>query len=84
MANNSPLAMGASVWTENISLALEVAGGLQAGTVWVNSHGTIDAAAGFGGGKLSGSGRVGSRRVRGLVFWYVCVCMCVRIYACVH
>ncbi|XP_076445387.1 aldehyde dehydrogenase family 16 member A1-like [Babylonia areolata] len=62
MANNSAFAMAASVWTENVSLALEVCGGLQAGTVWVNSHNMVDAAAGSGGAKQSGSGRVGSRR----------------------
>ncbi|KAK7107473.1 aldehyde dehydrogenase family 16 member A1-like [Littorina saxatilis] len=62
IANNSTLAMAASVWTENVSLAMEVTAGLQAGTVWINSHNTVDAAAGFGGAKQSGSGRVGSRR----------------------
>lgn len=63
IANNSTFAIGASVWTENVSLALEVVAGLQAGTVWVNCHNMVDAAAGFGGAKQSGSGRIGSRRV---------------------
>lgn len=63
LANHCTLAMAASVWTENVSLALEVAAELQAGTVWVNSHNSVDAAAGFGGAKQSGSGRMGSRRV---------------------
>ncbi|KAL8594169.1 hypothetical protein ACOMHN_018109 [Nucella lapillus] len=62
IANNSNFAIGASVWTENVSLALEASAGLQMGTVWINSHSTDDAAAGFGGPRLSGSGRVGSRR----------------------
>lgn len=62
IANNSALAMSASVWTEDISLAMEVAYELQAGTVWINSHSSADAAAGSGGPKQSGSGRVGSRR----------------------
>lgn len=67
LANNSPYAMAASIWTENITLALEVAAAVQAGTVWINSHNLCDAAAGVGGPKHSGSGRSGGRRV-GTIF----------------
>ena len=62
-SNNTVYSMAASVWSEDISLALEVSNLLQAGTVWINSHNTTDACAGAGGSRLSGSGRVGSRRV---------------------
>ena len=77
IANHTHFGMAASVWTENVSLALETASHLKVGTVWVNSHNTADAAAGAGGGKRSGSGRVGGRRVRVTIFsvlLLVCVC----------
>ena len=48
LANNTRFGLGSSVWTENISLALEVALSIKAGTCWVNSHNLFDAAAGFG------------------------------------
>ncbi|WOI48190.1 aldehyde dehydrogenase family protein [Acidovorax sp. BLS4] len=46
-----------SVWTQNLSQALEYSDRLQAGTVWVNSHTLIDANLPFGGMKQSGTGR---------------------------
>jgi aldehyde dehydrogenase (NAD+) len=61
LANNSPYGLAASVWTENINLALDIAPQLQAGTVWVNSTNLFDAAAGFGGYRESGFGREGGR-----------------------
>jgi aldehyde dehydrogenase (NAD+) len=61
LANNSPYGLAASVWTENINLALDMAPKLQAGTVWVNSTNLFDAAAGFGGYRESGFGREGGR-----------------------
>ena len=63
LANNTMYGLGASVWTENVSLALEVAIGLKSGAVWVNSHNLFDAAAGFGGYKQSGYGRDGGKEV---------------------
>ena len=36
LANNTRYGLGASVWTEHVSLALEVALSIKAGTVWVN------------------------------------------------
>nr|KAG5703965.1 hypothetical protein BaRGS_020562 [Batillaria attramentaria] len=62
LANNSAYAMAASVWTESVTLAFEVGSLLQAGTVWINCHNVSDAAAGVGGGRLSGSGRTGGKR----------------------
>lgn len=61
LANQSRYGLAASVWTENLSLALEVALSIKAGTVWVNGHNMFDAAAGFGGYRESGYGRDGGK-----------------------
>jgi aldehyde dehydrogenase (NAD+) len=61
LANNSRYGLAASVWTENINLALDVAPALKAGTVWVNCTNVFDAAAGFGGYRESGFGREGGK-----------------------
>jgi aldehyde dehydrogenase (NAD+) len=59
LANNTRYGLAASVWTENINLALEIAPKLVAGIVWVNGTNMLDAAAGFGGVRESGFGREG-------------------------
>ena len=61
LANNSRYGLAASVWTENINLALDVAPKLKAGTVWVNCSNVFDAASGFGGYRESGFGREGGK-----------------------
>jgi aldehyde dehydrogenase (NAD+) len=61
LANNTRYGLAASVWTENINLALDIAPKLKAGTVWVNSTNLFDAASGFGGYRESGYGREGGR-----------------------
>src|SRR6185295_14100014 len=61
LANNTRYGLAASVWTENINLALDVAPQLQAGTVWINCTNVFDAASGFGGYRESGFGREGGR-----------------------
>lgn len=61
LANNTPYGLAASIWTENINLALDVAFQVKAGVVWVNGANLFDAAAGVGGYKESGYGRVGGR-----------------------
>src|SRR5262249_44908635 len=61
LANNTPYGLAASVWTENINLALDIAPKLKAGVVWVNSTNLFDAASGFGGYRESGFGREGGR-----------------------
>jgi aldehyde dehydrogenase (NAD+) len=61
LANNTRYGLAASVWSESISLALEVAARLAAGVVWVNSTNLFDAASGFGGYRESGFGREGGR-----------------------
>ena len=61
LANNTRYGLAASVWSENISLALETARQIKAGSVWINSTNLFDAAAGFGGYRESGYGREGGR-----------------------
>ena len=59
LANNTRYGLAASIWSENISLALETARMVKAGSVWINSTNLFDAAAGFGGYRESGFGREG-------------------------
>lgn len=61
LANHTRYGLAASVWSESIGLALEVAPRLKAGVVWVNASNQFDAACGFGGVKESGFGREGGR-----------------------
>jgi len=61
LANNTPYGLAASVWSENINLALDVGPKLKAGVVWINATNLFDAAAGFGGYRESGFGREGGR-----------------------
>lgn len=61
LANNTRYGLAASVWTENINLALDVAPKLKAGTVWINCSNIFDAASGFGGYRESGFGREGGK-----------------------
>ncbi|HEX9831957.1 MAG TPA: non-phosphorylative glyceraldehyde 3-phosphate dehydrogenase TadD [Mycobacterium sp.] len=55
-ANNSPLALGASVWSPDEDRARAVAARLQAGTVWINQHPMLSPDVPFGGIKQSGLG----------------------------
>jgi len=59
LANNTRFGLAATVWTENVNLALDIAPKLVAGVVWVNATNLFDAAAGFGGVRESGFGREG-------------------------
>jgi aldehyde dehydrogenase (NAD+) len=61
IANNTRYGLAASIWTENINLALDIAPAVKAGTVWVNCTNVFDAASGFGGYRESGFGREGGR-----------------------
>ncbi len=61
LANNTRYGLAASVWTENINLALDMAPRIKAGTVWINCTNVFDAASGFGGYRESGFGREGGR-----------------------
>jgi aldehyde dehydrogenase (NAD+) len=61
LANNTAYGLAASIWSENVNLALDVARQVKAGTVWINSTNMFDAASGFGGYHESGYGREGGR-----------------------
>jgi aldehyde dehydrogenase (NAD+) len=61
LANHTRYGLAASIWSENINVALEAAARVKAGIVWINSTNLFDAAAGFGGYKESGFGREGGR-----------------------
>lgn len=61
LANNTRYGLAASVWSDDLNLALDVARQIKAGVVWVNCTNQFDAAAGFGGYRESGFGREGGR-----------------------
>lgn len=61
LANHARYGLSASIWSETIGLALQVAAKVEAGVVWVNATNLFDAAVGFGGRKESGFGREGGR-----------------------
>jgi aldehyde dehydrogenase (NAD+) len=61
LANNSKYGLAATIWTENVNLALDIAPKLKSGVVWINSTNNFDAAVGFGGYKESGFGREGGK-----------------------
>src|SRR5271154_4797306 len=61
LANNTVYGLAASVWSENINVALQVAAQLKAGVVWVNCTNLFDASCGFGGYRESGYGREGGK-----------------------
>ena len=59
VANDTRYGLAASVWSENLNLALDIAPKLAAGVVWINGTNMLDAAAPFGGVRESGFGREG-------------------------
>ncbi len=61
LANNTRYGLAASVWSDNINLALDVAPRIKAGSVWVNCTNMFDASSGFGGYRESGFGREGGK-----------------------
>jgi aldehyde dehydrogenase (NAD+) len=61
LANNTRYGLAASVWSDNINLALDAASKIKAGSVWVNCTNLFDGASGFGGYRESGFGREGGR-----------------------
>jgi aldehyde dehydrogenase (NAD+) len=56
-ANTTDYGLAAAVWTRDIGKAHAIADRVRAGTVWVNCYDVFDAAAPFGGFKMSGIGR---------------------------
>ena len=55
-ANGLDVGLGASVWSADPAAARDVASRIQAGTVWINSHGMVNPLIPFGGSKQSGYG----------------------------
>ncbi|WP_125611655.1 aldehyde dehydrogenase family protein [Specibacter cremeus] len=56
MANGLNVGLGASVWSADPAEARKVAARIEAGTVWINSHGGVHPMIPFGGAKESGYG----------------------------
>ncbi|KAG9330365.1 hypothetical protein JZ751_025580 [Albula glossodonta] len=63
--NHSPHGLAASIWTEDLTLALESVKSLSVGTVWVNSHSVLDPSMCLSGVKDSGNCTDGGREF----FW---------------
>ena len=57
LSNDSRYGLAASIWTRDLNKAFKCASEIKAGTVWINSHNTVDPNAPFGGYKQSGIGR---------------------------
>ncbi|XP_034046358.1 aldehyde dehydrogenase family 16 member A1 [Thalassophryne amazonica] len=55
LANHTPHGQAASIWTEDLTLALEMAKSLEVGSVWVNSHSIADPCLPVSGHKDSGT-----------------------------
>jgi len=55
--NDTRFGLAAAVWTRDVAKAHHLARTLRAGTVWINCYDVFDAAAPFGGFKMSGMGR---------------------------
>jgi len=56
-ANDSEFGLAGSVWTRDLSTALDTTARIRAGLLWVNAHGVPHPAIPFGGYKQSGWGR---------------------------
>ena len=56
-SNRTQFGLAADFWTRDIKKAHRMARSLRAGTVWINCYDVFDAAAPFGGYKMSGVGR---------------------------
>lgn len=61
LANNTRYGLAASIWSNSVHLALDIAPKVKAGTIWINCTNVFDAASGFGGYRESGFGREGGR-----------------------
>lgn len=75
-ANDSPYALGASVWSADIAKAQAVAERLEAGTVWINEAAYLSPATAFAGHKQSGIGT--ENGVEGLLEYTAAQTMVVR------
>jgi phenylacetaldehyde dehydrogenase len=57
LANDTPYGLSASIWSNDLRAVHRLVPKIKAGTVWVNTHGPVDANMPFGGFKHSGNGR---------------------------
>ncbi|MBA2922873.1 aldehyde dehydrogenase family protein [Pseudomonas sp. P7] len=63
LANDNRYGLAASLWTNNLTKAMNMIPRIEAGTVWINAHVLLDPAMPFGGVKQSGMGREFGRAV---------------------
>lgn len=61
LANATRYGLAASIWSENLTVAMDLAAQVKAGVVWMNATNMFDANAPFGGMRASGFGREGAR-----------------------
>ncbi|MEH7828475.1 aldehyde dehydrogenase family protein [Gemmobacter denitrificans] len=61
LANDTRYGLAASIWSENLNRAIDLANRVKAGVIWINGTNFFDAAAPFGGMRESGFGREGGR-----------------------
>jgi 5-carboxymethyl-2-hydroxymuconic-semialdehyde dehydrogenase len=59
LANDTSYGLAAYLWTRDLARAHRLAGAVQAGMTWINSHNVRDLRTPFGGVKASGLGREG-------------------------
>ncbi len=76
-ANSTPYGLSATLWTENITKAHQVASRLKSGIVWINCWLFRDLRTPFGGMKQSGAGREGGNEA--LKFFTEAQNVCVKI-----
>jgi phenylacetaldehyde dehydrogenase len=57
LANDTQYGLSASIWSNDLTAVHRLIPKIRAGTVWVNTHGPVDANMPFGGFKHSGLGR---------------------------
>jgi acyl-CoA reductase-like NAD-dependent aldehyde dehydrogenase len=55
-ANSSDYGLGGSIWSKDLDKAMDLAGRMDTGTVWINKHAELAPNIPFGGAKLSGIG----------------------------
>jgi acyl-CoA reductase-like NAD-dependent aldehyde dehydrogenase len=57
LANDTPFALGAAIWCNDIKRAHRMAAALQAGVIWINDHHKNDPRSVWGGWGASGYGK---------------------------
>ncbi|HEX5379493.1 MAG TPA: aldehyde dehydrogenase family protein [Phenylobacterium sp.] len=55
-ANASDYGLGGSIWSKDLDKAMDLAGRMDTGTVWINKHADLAPNVPFGGAKMSGIG----------------------------